>query len=88
MSDSTLEMSHEELIDEYVGKKAAYTTQEGFNIEVTVENVKKHFGRVDCEVTPLHGTGKKMITITKLLFAGHPKTNGQVPAANTSEINW
>ena len=44
MSDSTLEMSHEELIDEYVGKKAAYTTQEGFNIEVTVENVKKHFG--------------------------------------------
>ena len=86
MPSATSEMSVEELIDEFVGKKAKYTTQEGFNIEVTVENVKKHFGRVDCEVTPLHGTGAKWITNTKLLF-GHPKTNGQLPVTE-SDINW
>ena len=45
----------EELIDQFVGKKAKYTTQEGFNIEVTVQKIKRHFGRVDMEVMPVHG---------------------------------
>ena len=52
----------EELIDEFVGRKARYATSDGFTIEVTVENVKSHFGRVDLEVTPIYGSGTKWVT--------------------------
>ena len=67
----------EELIDQFVGKKAKYTTQEGFNIEVTVQMIKRHFGRVDMEVMPVHGSGTKWETQSKLQFA--PSRNGQAP---------
>jgi hypothetical protein len=76
----------EELIDEYVGRKAKYVTMEGFVIEVTVQNVKTHFGRTDLEVVPLHGAGTKWVTQAKLQF-GSPKSNGQLPPAD-NEINW
>ncbi len=77
----------EELIDEYVGRKARYVTQEGFAIEVTVQNVKSHFGRVDLEVIPVHGTGEKWVTSNKLQF-GTPQSNGQSPATSGDDINW
>ena len=76
----------EDLIDEYVGRKAKYVTKEGFSIEVTVQNVKTHFGRVDLEIVPLHGAGANWVTQTKLQF-GSPKSNGQAPTTE-SEINW
>ena len=77
----------EELIDQFVGKKAKYTTQEGFNIEVTVQMIKRHFGRVDMEVMPVHGTGTKWVTQNKLLFA--PSMNGQAPTtAETNNLDW
>tara|TARA_Y100000590_G_scaffold354714_1_gene408088 strand:- start:1 stop:261 length:261 start_codon:yes stop_codon:yes gene_type:complete len=77
----------EELIDQFVGKKAKYTTQEGFNIEVTVQMIKRHFGRVDMEVMPVHGSGTKWVTQSKLLFA--PSMNGQAPTtAETNNLDW
>lgn len=71
----------EELIDEFVGRKARYSTSDGFIIEVTVENVKSHFGRVDLEVTPMHGSGTKWVTSGKLRFAS-PSRNGDSPESS------
>jgi hypothetical protein len=69
----------EELIDEYVGRKARYNTADGLMIEVTVTNVKQHFGRLDMEVTPISGTGTKWVTSQKLEFV-RPSRNGQGPS--------
>ena len=88
MSNTEETTSVEELIDQFVGKKAKYTTQEGFNIEVTIQMIKRHFGRIDMEVVPVHGTGAKWVTQNKLQFA--PSMNGQVPATTTesADLNW
>jgi len=69
----------EELIDEYVGRKARYNTADGLMIEVTITNVKQHFGRLDMEVTPISGTGTKWVTSQKLEFV-RPSRNGQGPS--------
>jgi|TARA_B100000029_G_scaffold455373_1_gene482583 hypothetical protein len=68
----------EDLIDEYVGRKARYTSPDGLTIEVTVMNVKSHFGRLDIEITPISGDGTKWVTTDKLEFA-RPSLNGSAP---------
>tara|TARA_Y100001947_G_C10155951_1_gene226081 strand:- start:131 stop:361 length:231 start_codon:yes stop_codon:yes gene_type:complete len=68
----------EDLIDEYVGRKARYNMADGLSIEVTVTNIKSHFGRLDMEVTPISGTGNKWVTKEKLEFV-RPTRNGQSP---------
>ena len=66
----------EDLIDEYVGRKARYNMTDGLVIEVTVTNVKSHFGRLDMEITPISGAGSKWVTTDKLEFV-RPTRNGQ-----------
>lgn len=77
--------TQEDLIDEFVGRKARYSTSDGFQIEVTVENVKAHFGRVDVEVTPVHGSGTKWISNSKLQFLGVSR-NGSEPESGNKDI--
>ncbi len=77
--------TQEDLIDEFVGRKARYSTSDGFQIEVTVENVKAHFGRVDVEVTPVHGSGTKWISNSKLHFLGVSR-NGSEPESADKDI--
>ena len=77
----------EDLIDEYVGKKAQFETSDGLIIEITVVNVKTHFGRIDLCVTPVHGKGERWVTSGKLDF-GEPSANGSHPPAAKSEEIW
>ena len=80
----------EDLIDEYVGKKAEYETTDGLTIEITVVNVKTHFGRIDLCVTPVHGKGERWVTSGKLDFDGVSSNGSQPPekisAAKNDEI--
>ena len=77
----------EDLIDEYVGKKAQFETSDGLTIEITVVNVKTHFGRIDLCVTPVHGKGERWVTSGKLDF-GEQSLNGSLPpAAERAEKN-
>ncbi len=80
----------EDLIDEYVGKKAEYETTDGLTIQIKVVNVKTHFGRIDLCVTPVHGKGERWVTSGKLDFGG-VSSNGSLPpetisAAKNDEI--
>jgi|TARA_Y100001949_G_scaffold164600_1_gene159583 hypothetical protein len=68
----------EDLIDEHVGRKAHYNMADGLSIEVTVTNIKSHFGRLDMEITPISGSGTKWVTAEKLQFV-RPTRNGQGP---------
>lgn len=77
----------EDLIDEYVGKKAQYETTDGLTIQIKVVNVKTHFGRIDLCVTPVHGEGERWVTSGKLDF-GEPSANGSHPPAAKSEEIW
>jgi len=66
----------------YMGQNAEYLTQEGFKIEVVVKAEKSHFGRVDLEVTPLHGTGTKWVTSSRLDFPQGKTGNGEMTPPN------
>ena len=78
----------EDLIDEYVGKKAQFETSDGLTIEITVVNVKTHFGRIDLCVTPVHGKGERWVTSGKLDFSEQSLNGSQPPAAAKSEEIW
>tara|TARA_Y100000296_G_C5127494_1_gene233673 strand:+ start:442 stop:702 length:261 start_codon:yes stop_codon:yes gene_type:complete len=69
----------EDLIDEYVGKKAEYETTDGLTVPVTVINVKTHFGRVDLCVTPVHGKGERWVTLGKLVFSEQSQNGSEPP---------
>ena len=66
----------------YMGQNAEYLTQEGFKIEVVVKAEKSHFGRVDLEVTPLHGTGTKWVTSSRLDFTQRKAGNREMTPPN------
>ena len=70
-------MALEDLIDEYVGRKARLSL-DGLVVEVTIMNIKSHFGRLDMEVSPISGSGAKWVTSQKLEFV-RPNKNGQGP---------
>ena len=75
----------EDLIDEYVGKKAQYVTTDGLTIQIKVTNVKTHIGRIALCVPPVHGEGERWVTSGKLVFSEQSLNGSKPPTAKKPE---
>jgi len=65
-------MKHVRELSEYLNREALLTT-DGMQVTVRIINVRQVFSRVDCQVTPMNGSGSSWVSADRLMVIGLKK---------------